>query len=311
MNYPTYFESKKTINLYGLFPDFNFLKELYTSDKLPHVLMLSGNKGSGKATLVNHLMHFIFDQNNYDVTNYKIIAESNFNKLFKNNIFSNIIYLSGSNLKNIKIDDIRNLKGVISQTSISNKKRFIILDDIELFNKNSLNALLKVIEEPRTNNYFILINNKSKPLIETIKSRCLEIKIILSNNIRLEIINSLTSYYKLNPTINVGLTSISPGSFLKYNYICESNKIDLNNSFLINLKIIMNLYKKEKDIIYIDLMLFFTHHYFNNLRFNKKLNNKKIIENKLFVLRNINSFFLYNLNQTALLNTINNKITDE
>ena len=73
----------------------------------------------------------------------------------------------------------------------------------------------------------------------------------------------------------------------------------------------MNLYKKEKDIIYIDLMLFFTHHYFNNLRFNKKLNNKKIIENKLFVLRNINSFFLYNLNQTALLNTINNKITDE
>ena len=103
MNYPTYFESKKTINLYGLFPDFNFLKELYTSDKLPHVLMLSGNKGSGKATLVNHLMHFIFDQNNYDVTNYKIIAESNFNKLFKNNIFSNIIIYQVLILKILKL----------------------------------------------------------------------------------------------------------------------------------------------------------------------------------------------------------------
>ena len=27
-------------------------------------------------------------------------------------------------------------------------KRFIILDDVELFNINSINALLKVIEEP-------------------------------------------------------------------------------------------------------------------------------------------------------------------
>ena len=31
-----------------------------------------------------------------------------------------------------------------------------------------LNALLKIIEEPSKNNYFILINNKSKPLIETL-----------------------------------------------------------------------------------------------------------------------------------------------
>ena len=37
---------------------------------------------------------------------------------------------------------------------------------------------LKIIEEPNKNNYFILINNKSKNLIDTIKSRCIEIKII-------------------------------------------------------------------------------------------------------------------------------------
>ena len=60
-------------------------------------------------------------------------------------------------------------------------KRFIILDDVEMFNLNSMNALLKVIEEPSPDNYFILICNKSKPLLETIKSRCIEFYINLSS----------------------------------------------------------------------------------------------------------------------------------
>ena len=40
------------------------------------------------------------------------------------------------------------------------------MDDVEVFNNNSLNALLKLIEEPNKNNYFLLINNETQPLIE-------------------------------------------------------------------------------------------------------------------------------------------------
>ena len=36
------------------------------------------------------------------------------------------------------------------------------MDDIEMFSTNSLNALLKLIEEPTKLNYFIFINNKKK-----------------------------------------------------------------------------------------------------------------------------------------------------
>ena len=71
---------------------------------------------------------------------------------------------------NVKIEDIRELKKKIFKTTLTNKKRFIILDDVELFNKNSLNALLKLIEEPSSINNFILINNKSNKLLNTIKS---------------------------------------------------------------------------------------------------------------------------------------------
>ena len=44
MNTPAYFDAKKTLNLFGLNEDFNFIKNLYIKKKLPNVLMLSGKK---------------------------------------------------------------------------------------------------------------------------------------------------------------------------------------------------------------------------------------------------------------------------
>ena len=101
------------------------------------------------------------------------------------------LIINGSNYKSVKINHIRSLKNTILTTAINNKKRFIILDDVDLFNINSLNGLLKIIEEPSYNNFFILINNNSKPLLETIKSRCLEIKIILDVKRKKSIIDKL------------------------------------------------------------------------------------------------------------------------
>ena len=167
--------------MFGLTDKFNF--EKYISKKMPKILMLSGNKGIGKFTLINHFLSYVFDGNNYDLNNKTINDKTNFYKQYLNNIFSNIIYLSGNDFKNIKVEDIRNLKSKILKTSFNSQKRFIILDDIELFNVSSLNALLKIIEEPSSNDHFILINNKTKSLIETIYSRSLEFKILLNNNI--------------------------------------------------------------------------------------------------------------------------------
>ena len=105
-------------------------------------------KGLGKSTLVSHLMHFFFDKSNYDVNTNTIIKKGNFSSLYLQNAFPNLIYLKGSNFKNIKIDDIRILKNNLLKSPVMDNKRFIILDDVELFNINSINALLKVIEEP-------------------------------------------------------------------------------------------------------------------------------------------------------------------
>lgn len=311
MTFSTYFDSKKSLTLFGLTDNFDLIKNLYIKKKLPKVLMLSGKKGSGKSTLINHLMFFIFDQKNYQEKENVLKTCSTFYKQFINNIFSNIIYLSGSDFMNVKIDDIRNLKIKISKTPISEKPRFIIFDDVELFNISSLNALLKIIEEPTKNNFFLLINNKSRPLIETITSRCLDIKIILNEQKRLDIIKLLITKFKINPIIDPITSKLTPGYFIIFNYICENNKISLDSKYLKNLTILLNLYKKDKEVIYIDMMLFLTDCYFNNLKNKNSYNSEKIIEYKTFIYENINKFFLYNLNQNALLNTINSKINDE
>ena len=185
------------------------------------VLLLTGNKGSGKATLVNHFLISIFDKKNYNFKKNNISKNSDIYNQLSNNIFSNIIYLYGSDYKSVKIEDLRNLKKKIFQSTILNKDRFIVFDDVELFNNSSLNALLKIIEEPSKNNYFILINNKSKPLLETIKSRSIEIKLTLNEKNRLNIINDLIKFFELNTFFNPNLVRLSPGNFIKFDYLCR------------------------------------------------------------------------------------------
>jgi GTPase SAR1 family protein len=311
MTFPPYFNAKKSFKLFGLINDFNLLKKLYLANKLPHAIILSGNKGSGKSTLINHFLYYLFDKKNYDENNLELNVASDFHNQFINNIFPNIIYLNGSDYNNNKIEDIRNLKKIIYQTSISDKPRFIIFDDVELFNNNSLNSLLKIIEEPSKKNHFILIDNKSKPLLKTIHSRCLDFKIILNEDKRHDIIESLIKLFNLKVVIDIKESKLTPGSFIKFNYILDENKISLNEDFQQNLEYMLKLYKKEKNIIFIDMILFLTNNYFNNLNKKNIYSKEKIINNKNFVFENINKFFLYNLNQNALLNSIKNKMNDK
>lgn len=308
---PPFFYPKNSLNLYGLDDNFKFLSCLYKNKNLPKVIMFTGSKGIGKSTLINHFLFSIFDEKNYDKEYLRLSETSNFYNQFKNDIFSNIIYFKGYDFKSIKVDDIRNLKTKIFQSSILNKERFIVLDDIELFNKNSLNALLKIIEEPSKRNYFFLINNKSKPLIDTIKSRALEIKIILNETTRIQIINNLINLNNIEPDLNPESSQLTPGNFIKFDHICKVNKILLSGDFIDNLSSLLNLYRKNKDILFINLATFLTDCHFKDLKFGKILKNIDIYDTKKFVLENINNFLLYNINQNTLINAVNCKLNNE
>ena len=310
MNVLEYNDPKNSLILFGLEDKLDFLIKLYITKKLPRVLMITGNKGIGKFTLINHFLNYVYDKENYDLENKFINNQTKFYKQYLSDIFPNIIYLSGGSYKTIKIDDIRNLKAKIFKTTILQKKRFIIFDDIELFNTNSLNALLKIIEEPSSENYFVLINNKTKPLIKTIYSRSLEIKIFLKNEKRIKIIEALIKNNSLEVFIDFNLLNLTPGNFLSFNKICEENKVNIEGNYLENLNLLFSIYKKNKDINLINMILFLTDYHFYNCNKKKKENLDKIMEDKSFVLKNINKFIEFNLNQISILNSINNRLSN-
>ena len=305
------FNSKNTCKLFNLKDKFDLFKDLISKDIFPKVTLLTGEKGVGKSTLINHVLNFYFDQNNYNLDDNTINKESAVFKQILNNIFPNLIYLSGSDYKNVKIEDIRNLKDLLLKTPINTKKRFIIFDDVEKFNLNSMNGLLKIIEEPSKMNNFILINNKSKPLPQTIESRCSEIKIFLSDEVKRDIISSLLGYFNQKTDFKIELINISPGNFLRFNYIIDKNKINFEENILINFKKFLNLYKKEKNPIYQDLLIFLSDYYIEIRKKEDPTNYLEIIENRSFLIKSINDFFLYNLNQSTLMNSIERRLGDD
>ena len=56
------------------------------------------------------------------------------------------------------------------------------------------------------------------------------------------------------------------------------------------------------------MILFLTDYYFYNCKEKKQDNLDKVMNDKSYVINNINKFIDFNLNQTTLINSINNKL---
>ena len=67
---------------------------------------------------------------------------------------------------NITIDQIRDLKFFIDKTSFNGDPKFIIIEGPEYLNLNAANSLLKMLEAPPEQCYFLLISDNERALIE-------------------------------------------------------------------------------------------------------------------------------------------------
>ncbi len=80
------------------------------------------------------------------------------------------VKLESENNSDIKVDQIRDL--ISGSPSLS-----WIIPQAELLNKQASNALLKTLEEPRGNQFFILIAPSIRSILPTLVSRCQRINI--------------------------------------------------------------------------------------------------------------------------------------
>ena len=255
---------------------------LYRNNMFPNKILLSGMKGIGKSLIVNYFLLKVFNSNN----DYQLI---------NNNSHPNILNIKKNiDKKNIEINQIREITKFTNQSSFNNKSRFIIIDDAEALNINSSNALLKNLEEPNENVYFILIYNSEKFLFDTIKSRCIEYKIKISYENTKIIVNN---YFNNNifEQINVDLINYYSTPFFLISLINYLNENELSISdtsiddLLINL--INNKDYIKQDFIKENLNMIIELFFYNHINITKKIT-YKIKEYYYAKLSNVRKFNL-------------------
>tara|TARA_B100001057_G_scaffold153570_1_gene153669 strand:- start:988 stop:1881 length:894 start_codon:yes stop_codon:yes gene_type:complete len=292
--------------LYGLERYLFDLIKLFSINKLPKIIMLTGKKGIGKFTLTNHLLAYIFDKINYDLKSATINEKNRLINNLKENYNTNIIYFNCIN-NNVKIDNIRNLRAGLQKSSINDSKRFIIFDDVECLNDNCVNALLKTIEEPSNINFFILINNQSQKILETLKSRTIETVVFLNNKEKINIIEKLLLNSKDDKKIDLNNSRLTPGTYLKYNKILIQEKIDIDDYLIINIEKLLKLNKIKKDIDYFNFAIYLINQYYIN-KSKDFINIENYNNNRINIIKKLNDANKLNLNQKNLITEIENYI---
>lgn len=71
----------------------------------------------------------------------------------------------------IKVDAVRQLIGDIGLRPALSARKVIVLDQADLLNPAAQNAMLKTLEEPPTETFFVLSTTRYQAMLETIRSR--------------------------------------------------------------------------------------------------------------------------------------------
>ena len=299
--------------LYGLNHLFNEITNLHKKEKMPNKILLSGKKGLGKSTLAYHIINYILSDNEefkYDSNKLTINKDNRSFKLLQNNSHPNFYVIDLlKDKKNIDVTQIRTMIAYTNKSIFNNMQRFILIDNIENLNKNSVNALLKIIEEPNENNFFILINNSEKNILSTLKSRCLSFKINFTFNESMNVLNQIVGENILD-LINQDLISYynTPGEIINLINFSKDKNIDLKNYTLINflnLLIDNGYYKKNKivkNILINFIELFFLKEYKSSITKNSLLDFYHNFINK------INNTEKFNLDEESLFLEFKSKL---
>ncbi|VAW90776.1 DNA polymerase III delta prime subunit [hydrothermal vent metagenome] len=156
------------------FDAWNRLTSNTKNNRVAHALLISGAKGVGKyhfATAFKNAMLCSDKQ-----TDGLACGKCRYCKMQQHPDFYEITQEvdERTNKKSnvIKIDQIRKLIDFTLLHTHFGMAKIIIIHPAEAMNKSASNALLKILEEPPQDTYFVLISDQIQQLSATIRSRC-------------------------------------------------------------------------------------------------------------------------------------------
>ncbi|MCX7356361.1 MAG: DNA polymerase III subunit delta' [Alphaproteobacteria bacterium] len=174
------------------------LLDAHRSGRLPHAWLLTGPKGVGKATLAYRFARFLladgangaaaslFGDAPAPATSLGIEANHPVFHRMASGGHADFRVLertphpkTGKMRSEIVIGDARDIIEFMHLTPAESSRRVVIVDSADDMNRNTANALLKVLEEPPASAVLILVSHSPARLLPTIRSRCRKLALSL------------------------------------------------------------------------------------------------------------------------------------
>jgi DNA polymerase-3 subunit gamma/tau len=142
------------------------LKKLLQAEEIPHTWLFAGPKGSGKTSAARILARAVNCLKPKGVEPCNECA--NCKEILKGNSLDILEIDAASNRG---IDDVRSLKEGAYLSPSRLKKKVIIIDEVHMLTREAFNALLKLLEEPPKDLFFILCTTDEGKIPDTVMSR--------------------------------------------------------------------------------------------------------------------------------------------
>lgn len=137
------------------------------NDRLPHALLFTGLRGTGKTSSARILAKSIRCTNAKDFVPCHV-CEDCISITAGNSM--DVIEIDGAS--NNGVDAIRDLRDSVMFMPTSGKHKIFIIDEVHMLSTSAFNALLKTLEEPPAHVIFIMATTEAHKIPQTILSRC-------------------------------------------------------------------------------------------------------------------------------------------
>ena len=143
------------------------LKKIVESGQIPHALLFSGPKGTGK-TSAARILAKVVNCENPKASGVPCNECGECRSISKG---QNIDVVELDAASHRGIEDIRVIRDAVKLAPAKSKKKVYIIDEAHMLTTEASNALLKTLEEPPSHVIFILATTNPEKLIDTIRSR--------------------------------------------------------------------------------------------------------------------------------------------
>ncbi|SCA55184.1 DNA polymerase III subunit delta [Candidatus Terasakiella magnetica] len=243
---------RNSANLLGHFEAEKTLLESYNSGRMHHAWLITGPRGIGKATLAYRFARFLLKHGQSGGADE---VDSLFGDALPtvepdsltidpdDPVFRRISASAHADLMTIErefdekknrfkgvigVDRVRGVGAFLGKTSAEGGWRVVIIDAADEMNRNSANAVLKVLEEPPAQAVLLLLAHNPGRLLPTIRSRC---RTLTLNTLDDDTLVKLMADHApdSSPEEALGLSKLAEGSFGRTLSLYEEGGLDLYN----------------------------------------------------------------------------------